>query len=116
MARALVRCERVRHPGAATVHREDAWNILVEYSREERTRKHGIAVEATMQAYARLLHEDVEKWGIVGLLHDFERIDLEPWPVRAGVDGIVIAQAWGAPVLQGQHVLVTGRIVPFAGG
>lgn len=54
------------------MHREDAWNILVEYSREERTRKHGIAVEATMQAYARLLHEDVEKWGIVGLLHDFD--------------------------------------------
>ena len=49
----------------------------------------------------------------VALLHDFERIDLDPWPVRAGVDGVVIAQAWGAPVLQGQHVLVTGRITPF---
>ncbi len=49
----------------------------------------------------------------VALLHDFERIDLDPWPVQAGVDGVVIAQAWGAPVLQGQHVLVTGRITPF---
>jgi predicted deacylase len=58
----------------------------------------------------------VRRGDTVALLHDFERIDLEPWPVRAGVDGIVIAQAWGAPVLQGQHVLVTGRIVPFAGG
>jgi predicted deacylase len=56
----------------------------------------------------------VRKGDTVALLHDFERIDLDPWPVRAGVDGIVIAQAWGAPVLQGQHVLVTGRIVPFA--
>lgn len=54
------------------MHREDAWNILLEFSREERTRKHGIAVEATMQAYAKLLHEDVEKWGITGLLHDFD--------------------------------------------
>lgn len=54
------------------MHREDAWNILLEYSQEERTRKHGIAVEATMQAYARLLHEDEEKWGITGLLHDFD--------------------------------------------
>lgn len=54
------------------MHREDAWNILVEHSREERTRKHGIAVEATMRAYAALLHEDVEKWGITGLLHDFD--------------------------------------------
>ena len=48
---------------------------------------------------------------LVGLLHDFDRIDLDPWPVRAGVDGIVIAQAWAAPVLQGQHIVVTGRIV-----
>ncbi len=54
------------------MHREEAWKILLEHSREERTRKHGIAVEATMQAYARQLHEDVEKWGIVGLLHDFD--------------------------------------------
>ena len=52
--------------------REQAWDILLEYSTEERTRKHGIAVEATMQAYARLLHEDEETWGITGLLHDFD--------------------------------------------
>ena len=32
---------------------------------------------------------------VVGLQHDFERIDLDAWPVRAGVDGVVIAQAWG---------------------
>ncbi len=50
----------------------------------------------------------------VGLLHDFDRIDLDPWPVCAGVDGIVIAQAWGAPVLQGQHILVTGRLERFS--
>ena len=49
----------------------------------------------------------------VALLHDFDRIDLDPWPVPAGVDGVVIAQAWSAPVLQGQHVLVTGRVTPF---
>ncbi len=52
----------------------------------------------------------------VGLLHDFDRIDLDPWEVRAGVDGIVIAQAWGATVLQGQHVLVTGRLEAFLTG
>jgi len=54
------------------VHREDAWKILTEYASEERTLKHGVSVEAVMQAYARTLHEDVEKWGIVGLLHDFD--------------------------------------------
>ena len=46
-----------------------------------------------------------------GLLHDFERIDLPPWPARAGVDGVVIAQAWAAPVLQGQHIVVTGVVM-----
>jgi N-alpha-acetyl-L-2,4-diaminobutyrate deacetylase len=45
---------------------------------------------------------------VVGLLHDFQHIDMEPWPARAGVDGIVIAQAWVAPVQQGQHIVVTG--------
>ena len=57
----------------------------------------------------------VRQGEVVALLHDFERIDLDPWPVCAGVDGVVIAQAWGAPVLQGQHVLVTGRVTPFGG-
>ncbi len=54
------------------MHREDAWQILIEHSREDRTRRHGIAVEAVMRAYARTLHEDEEKWGITGLLHDFD--------------------------------------------
>ena len=47
---------------------------------------------------------------IVGYLHDFERIDLDPWPARAGVDGVVIAQAWAAPVPQGQHIVVAGLL------
>ncbi len=55
----------------------------------------------------------VQAGQIVGLVHDFERIDTPPWPARAGVDGIVICQAWGARVRQGQHVVVTGRIRPF---
>ena len=45
----------------------------------------------------------------VGLLHDFYRIDEPPWPVQAGVDGYVIAQAWRAWVPQGQHILVVGQ-------
>jgi N2-acetyl-L-2,4-diaminobutanoate deacetylase len=57
--------------------------------------------------------EAVVKGDVVGLLHDFERLDLDPWPVCAGADGVVVAQAWGATVAQGQHVLVVGRIVPW---
>jgi predicted deacylase len=53
--------------------------------------------------------EDVRRRDVVGLLHDFDRIDLPPEPIRAGVDGIVAAQAWAAPVRQGQHVLVVAQ-------
>lgn len=52
----------------------------------------------------------VKRGELVGLLHDFDRIDLEPYECRAGLDGIVVAQAWVAPVPQGQHVLVVGAI------
>jgi predicted deacylase len=56
---------------------------------------------------------EVKAGTIVGWLHDFQRIDLEPWPVRAGVDGVVIAQAWGAAVRQGQHIAIVGRVLPW---
>ena len=45
----------------------------------------------------------------VGLLHDFHRIDEEPHPIRAEMHGFVMAQAWRAPVAQGQFVLLVGR-------
>ncbi len=45
----------------------------------------------------------------VGWLHDFNRVDEAPWPVRAGVNGYLLAQAWGAVVKQGQHILVIGE-------
>jgi N-alpha-acetyl-L-2,4-diaminobutyrate deacetylase len=47
----------------------------------------------------------------VGLLHDFDHIDMDPWPVAAGVDGYVLAQAWVAPIMRGQHILVVARDV-----
>jgi N-alpha-acetyl-L-2,4-diaminobutyrate deacetylase len=53
----------------------------------------------------------VKRGDVVGLLHDFDRIDQEPWPARAGVDGVVLAQAWVARVPRGQHIVVVGREV-----
>jgi predicted deacylase len=50
---------------------------------------------------------------VVGWLHDFDRIDDEPYPLRAGVDGIVIAHAWQSPVARGQHAAVVGRVLPW---
>lgn len=52
----------------------------------------------------------VKRGDVVGYLHDFERVDEAPWPVRAGVDGLVVGQAWGARVRQGQHILCVGQI------
>jgi predicted deacylase len=51
----------------------------------------------------------VQQGDVVGLLHDFDHIDQEPYPVRAGVDGVLLAQAWVAPVPRGQHIVVVGR-------
>jgi predicted deacylase len=53
----------------------------------------------------------VRKGDVVGRLHDFARIDEPGWPVRAGVDGVVVGQAWGARVRQGQHIVCVGQII-----
>ena len=57
--------------------REQAWGLLTEFTQSESLRKHALAVEACMRAYARKLGSDENLWGVVGLLHDF---DYEKWP------------------------------------
>jgi N-alpha-acetyl-L-2,4-diaminobutyrate deacetylase len=54
------------------------------------------------------LGDSVRAGDKVGYLHDFDRIDLEPYPIHAAVDGIVMVQAWEAKVNQGQHIVVVG--------
>jgi len=52
--------------------REEAWQLLNEYTKNESLIKHALAVEAAMRAYARKLGESEEQWGVLGLLHDFD--------------------------------------------
>jgi len=52
--------------------RESAWRLLCEYTQSESLRRHALAVEACMRAYARKSSADPEQWGVVGLLHDFD--------------------------------------------
>ena len=54
------------------MNRSDALTLLHEYTKSDALIKHMYAVEAAMRAYARKHGEDEEKWGIVGLLHDFD--------------------------------------------
>jgi putative nucleotidyltransferase with HDIG domain len=60
--------------------REDAWKLLCEYTQSESLRKHMLAVEACVRAYARKHGADEELWGVAALLHDF---DYERWPNAA---------------------------------
>jgi putative nucleotidyltransferase with HDIG domain len=57
--------------------RDSAWCLLTEFTQSESLRKHALAVEACMRAYARKAGADEELWGLVGLLHDF---DYEKYP------------------------------------
>jgi predicted hydrolase (HD superfamily) len=54
------------------VNRDSVWELLCEYTQSESLRKHALAVEACMKACARKFGEDEEKWGVTGLIHDFD--------------------------------------------
>src|ERR687884_1989164 len=81
--------------------RADALALVHEYTQSESLRKHMLAVEAAMRAYAVKFGEDADRWGLAGLLHDF---DYERWPNAAHspteehpAEGVRILRARGYP-------------------
>ncbi len=81
--------------------RSDALALLHEYTASESLRAHMLSVEAAMRAYARRFGEDPERWGLTGLLHDF---DYERFPNNAHsateehpAEGVRILRARGYP-------------------
>jgi putative nucleotidyltransferase with HDIG domain len=64
--------------------REAAWDLLREWTQGDSLRRHALAVEASMRAYAPRFDGDVELWGLTGLLHD---LDYERFPDMDSDDG-----------------------------
>lgn len=52
--------------------RGEAWDLMTSYTASESLRRHMLAVEAAMRTYARIYDEDEDRWGMAGLLHDFD--------------------------------------------
>lgn len=86
---------------APTPSREEALAIVHEYTASDSLRKHMLSVEAAMRAYAKRFGEDADRWGITGLVHDF---DYERFPNEAHspteehpAEGVRILRAKGFP-------------------
>jgi putative nucleotidyltransferase with HDIG domain len=80
----------------AFMNREEAWDLLCEYTKSDSLRKHGLAVEAAMRHYARKYGEDEEKWAVVGLLHDFD-YEIHPTLDKHPQEGAKILRERGVP-------------------
>jgi putative nucleotidyltransferase with HDIG domain len=76
--------------------RPAAWDLLCEYTKSEALRRHGLAVEASVRAYARELGEDEDAWGNVALLHDFD-YEIHPTLDQHPQDGAPILRERGYP-------------------
>ena len=84
--------------------RPAAWELLCEYTKSEPLRRHALAVEASVRAYARDRGEDEEAWGNVALLHDFD-YEIHPTLDKHPQDGAPILRDEGYPEIVIRAVL-----------
>jgi putative nucleotidyltransferase with HDIG domain len=78
------------------LNREESWELLCEWTEGESLRKHALAVEAAMRAYARAFGENQERWGITGLLHDMD-YEKHPTPDEHPMTGVRELERRGYP-------------------
>jgi len=78
------------------ITRETAWDTLTRHTQSEGLRRHALAVEASVRAYARRFGEDEDFWGIVALLHDFDW-EIHPTLDQHPQDGAPILRDEGYP-------------------
>jgi putative nucleotidyltransferase with HDIG domain len=76
--------------------REQAWTTLTKYTESEALRRHALAVEASVAAYARKFGEDEEFWRVTALLHDFD-YEMHPTLDKHPQDGAPILREEGYP-------------------
>ena len=93
------------------MNREQAWQLLCEWTPSDGLRKHALAVEAAMRFYARRFGEAEDEWGIVGLLHDYdyERYPTEQDHPMRGVEhlrSLGVSEVWLEAILS--HAAYTG--------
>ncbi len=78
------------------MNREQSWELMCEWTESDSLRKHMLAVEAAMRAYACRFGEDEVKWGITGLLHDMD-YEKHPTPDEHPMVGVAELERRGYP-------------------
>ena len=76
--------------------RDEAWSLVTEYIESESLRRHCLAVETAMRAYAVKMGEEPEAWGLVGLVHDFD-YEIHPTAAEHPEAGVPILRERGYP-------------------
>lgn len=93
--------------------RDEAWTILNEYTKNPSLIKHALAVEAVMRALANQHHEDVDLFGLVGLLHDFDYEQFPEIGQHTIAGGNILAQrGFPDPIIHAIRSHVTENGIP----